>query len=965
MKHLKKLSVVLLLTALFSVTFTSCIDDEVSPAVEAIYAAQADLITAQVAVQNAEAAKLEAEAAYELALAAMANADAAFTLQEVEELRIENANAQLDLDLATAEFNITMVDLLAQLDEAGAQVALDYALKYRAYANAANDLLIDKADAVYDLALAQAQADANYPLYAVEGLEMQVANAEYQVGIEQAKIDALQALIDDPNSLPAQVTAWEAERADLAITRDLKQAELDAKTAERDNLIAGSNGEDAVRDAFVLEYEGYVADSLAMSNAIKAYQDDIDDWSAALATYAVDLANAETAVDNAINAYDDAWTALGLTDGADTDIFIANYFMVDANGGAIAIGAAKYSPATNSQEEYVNARIDVLDATAELAAYQADFDALVSTYNTAANNLNAAQIAFDSANYAGDLTTAQAAVTTSLAVGGDYNNAKKAYVDAKTAFEADPSGSVTTDGDGNHSNAFFPASPNDFDLGNTGIHTDMSPLTYMRVATWKETTLGSGNYVPASFYPTKYNTADLAVEAAALIADAGNTIATNADIWLWEDAAATMPINDIDANVIYADSQFLLGPDAIKADTEDIAVFVNVESDDSSVSKLFTFNVATNMLGTNNFSARPFFTSGTGTVGDPYTFNATLTFGDTDAGYDNTWDGNTSNPQTDNTLTAEAALWNLKLAEFIAQNNFDLGDDLLAAAQDAFDYQKELFDNGVANLAILQGDLDDATTAEADAQTTVDNAWLELGVEYILPTTYTGQLPKYWVVDATHSAANFDIDPTSEDGAGALTLNAVAYNSTVALLKLEDCDEVCLQGKIDVAQHEIDLIQPSLDFRLAKIAEMQAQYDIYMATYIPGSSVNYANLDADLKVEYDTLSFEIFELRQELYALDAQYDYLSDMILFGGDNLSDVAGQLGSALTLASGDYQLALDDLETAENALAAAKASVDYDAEYLVYLQAEVDVLQQRYDNAKALADKYKALMDAALAS
>ena len=70
MKNLKKLSVVFMLTALFSTSFTSCIDNEVDPIVETIYAAQADLIAAQAAVQNAEAALRLARAA-----AAQAQAD--------------------------------------------------------------------------------------------------------------------------------------------------------------------------------------------------------------------------------------------------------------------------------------------------------------------------------------------------------------------------------------------------------------------------------------------------------------------------------------------------------------------------------------------------------------------------------------------------------------------------------------------------------------------------------------------------------------------------------------------------------------------------------------------------------------------------------------------------------------------------------------------------------------------------
>ncbi|MFK5958985.1 MAG: hypothetical protein QM495_08975, partial [Lutibacter sp.] len=69
MRNLKKLSLALMLTTLFSISFTSCIDTNVDPAVEAIYAAQADLIAAQTAVQNAEADYLTAQAAAEQAQA--------------------------------------------------------------------------------------------------------------------------------------------------------------------------------------------------------------------------------------------------------------------------------------------------------------------------------------------------------------------------------------------------------------------------------------------------------------------------------------------------------------------------------------------------------------------------------------------------------------------------------------------------------------------------------------------------------------------------------------------------------------------------------------------------------------------------------------------------------------------------------------------------------------------------------
>lgn len=920
-----------MMTTLFSVTFTSCIDNEVSPLVEAIYGAQADLIAAQAAVQNAEATKLEAEAAHELALAAFENANAAYTLEEVEELRIANAKAQLELDEAQAEFNITMVGLLAELEEAGAQIALDYAIKYRTYANAATNLLDDKADAVYDLAEAQAQLNSSAPLFALEGLQMQVANAKLQVELEQAKIAELQALIDDPTSLPAQVTAWQAELDELEIAIDAKQAEIEAKYAERDNLIAGWDGVDDVRDNFVQEYDDQAQKVIDLSADIEVQQDIVDAKTLALATYAADLTAAGTALTAAELAYNNAWTALGKKDSQGVDVVYPNYFTWSAKTSApeaIAAGATKYATPANLQQVYVNARIDVLDATADLAAYQADFDDLTLSYNNAADALSAAQAAFDAQDYVGASTAANLALSTYQT--GGFAAAQLLYTTTLAAWDANKNGTVYTD-----------TAVDSWDLGKVGVHTDDDNLdtpygvtgaanttqTYYRVATWSQPIPGS--YVPATFAATAYTAATLASYKAALeVANGANTIQFVDDV--------TVAINAAD----YADTQL-----AETADGKNI-YFVEVEADDThndpilnngNGGNLDTFNNATNALGTEI----------------------------TDAFYTGT---TTRIYATDNMSgTAYATLWNLQKAASEAAWNVVIGDDVLVAAQDAFDYQQELFDNGVANLALLADDLTVATGAQTAAKKAVDNAWATLGTEYT--AGLAGDLPKWWVaktgyvIDAT---SGYDSDYTAPLVSNTLTLNAVVYNAEIAKANLVACNAVCLQDAIDTAQHEIDLIQPSLDLAIALVAQMQAQYDIYMETYIPGSSIDYDNLDADLKVLYDTLSFEIFKLNQELNALDAEYDAIDDILdNINDDNLSDISLQIATALTSITGDYQEALLALEAAETALATAMADSADDAAYIAYLQSKVDVLEQRYQNALALAAKYKALMEAALAS
>jgi hypothetical protein len=716
MKHLKKLSVVLMMTTLFSVSFTSCIDNEVSPVVEAIYEAQADLIAAQTAVQNAEAAYKLAEAEYKLALAASENADAAYTMEQVAQLKISNDEALLVYQENQALLNIELAKLALQLDEVGANVALGYALNYRTYANAANALLNEKADEQYNLTEAQALINSNLPLYIQTKLETVVENAKFQIELHEAEIAILQALLDDPNSLPAQKTAWENRKAELLNLVAAKEAAVDMKKEEAYNIVAGWDGEDDVRDDFITLFEKYkdqADDTFTGANnwakQIKDLQATIDAAQDAIDDYATALTNAQTAIDDAQTDVDNAETALGM------DVAYSGYYTEDADGDPIAVGGAKYATPANLQEKLVNARIALLDATDAHNTYQTDLAGITASYNAAATALQIAQAAFDGNTYAADLDAAQDIVDDAQQA---FDDAQQAYQDAKVAFEANPTGSVNADGLDVHADTQIGYGT--IDLGEVGIHTDLAGDTYMRVDTWKETSIGSGQYVPASFYPTKYNTSDLAVYITNIKADAVSAENTNitldSEIWIWEaTGAGAMAVNDGAGNSVDGDKHALTAGEASTADSDNLAVFVNVELDDTSVSNLYTFNVATNMLGKDDFSGRTFDIDAPTYASPNY-----LVLTDANASYDTTPDSNGESTGDQDVLTAYAVLWNAKLAEKVAQDAFDTGDDALIAAQEAFDYQKELFEQGVANLAALKATMDAADEAEDDAYEAVD-----------------------------------------------------------------------------------------------------------------------------------------------------------------------------------------------------------------------------------------------------
>jgi hypothetical protein len=928
MKNLKKLSAAFMLAALFSFSLTSCIDDSVDPVVEAIYANQANLIAAQAAVQNAEAVLLASEAEYNLALAAYElsraaenNADAAYRLEEVEKLKIANAEAQVVLEKNQAQLAIDLAELLNELNEVNALAALDYALSYRTYMFAANDLLKNTYDAQVLLAEAQYEVDfGTVSTYAQLAFENAVAVAELQVQWQLERIAALEAILADPSSLPAQVTAWEEQYEALDVLKgEFKDQEVILQ-AQIDELIQGTDDD---RDKFIEEYEEYLGDITGLEGDIKTQQDIIDDALLAIADYAAALTAAELAVTNAETAYDDKWAALGDDEDAAANAIAfgaTEYYQVDADEVAIAVGGDKYAAPANFQEVLVNARIDTFDLALVLSDLESDFEDLVEAYNDAAADLAAAQ----------DDTAEAAALAAAIIVTGNaetaFTLAETAYETAKSDFEADPDGFDEADG---------PDLAVD-DLGEIGIPGG-DAKTYMRVKTFVETSNGSNEYVPATFYAGQIDGADLAAAMAAIVADNGDAENTDVDaldeITVWEQNGDAVDGDGVAADgssgngdsSISTGETFLTSADVVDADLFQTTYFLEVETGDTSIAKQFTFNIATNMLGLNDFSDRA------------YT-EAALVAGDADAGYDSAWDGDTGNAIAEDTLTAYAVLWNAQRAQSLAQDAVDNFAAALTAAEEAFAYWKGLFDTGVAQIATATTNSGNADDAELDAYEDVDAAWVALGAEIA-----EGIL-------------------TDTPATAPLTLNEAVYNAEIALDILANCDADCLQESIDDAQHEIDLIQPSLDALEIIVAGMEAQYDIYMDTFIDG------DLDSDLAAEVIALQYELLQLKLEKDLIIAERDFVKQILdnIEDTDNLADIRWELEQAYEDTGWNTLTgAMEDLETAEDALATFMSEAQNAQLWLDYLQAEVDRYQQRYENALALAAEYLALMNAALDS
>jgi chromosome segregation ATPase len=138
---------------------------------------------------------------------------------------------------------------------------------------------------------------------------------------------------------------------------------------------------------------------------------------------------------------------------------------------------------------------------------------------------------------------------------------------------------------------------------------------------------------------------------------------------------------------------------------------------------------------------------------------------------------------------------------------------------------------------------------------------------------------------------------------------------------------------------------------------LQAEYDAYDAN-TGYSSTYYADLHVQLIAAWQVQ----WELDQQKAALDNEVELVDDLIAaYTADDLETLAGKLADL----QDDLADATLAIEVAEQALASAQANADADVAYIAYLEAKIATLTARYENAMAIAAKYKALMDAALAS
>ena len=571
MKNLKKLSVVFMIATLFSASFTSCIDNEVSPVVEAIYEAQADLIAAQAAVQQAEAALLEAQAAAEQAQAALLTAqaaqvnaitagiiadnayEAAVREQELRALIAETdlavAEAQLALDLAQAQFDLEMQELMAELEAAGVQLATQYAFQYRDAMNWANMLmgqLLDKqAELAHANLMLKSTVDGNISWeFYLQMLANDLAAMQANLAERNATQAEVEALIADGGTVETQfLEALRAERDELeAMIVPIQQQRTELRLMIDEKYTEWFANNEVIAD--YMESEGKFNAAEAQRDALvaanEALQADIDMWQEWLDNYDTTEAALQAAVDAAQAAYDAAVAAEALAE-ADSDA------ADDAYDDAVDAADAADLALSNLEGEiallYASLQTAITDLATEQAAFDAGIGAVATALTNAQNAVTAAELALGTP---ADMTLGTA--------WGDYNY-------WKGVFEGDPTGDTWFDGTDTAAN------PWPFETPLVGDHSDAIATSYVKVLTWAPAPSNVNRRVPATWETTTI---------AELPTPVGLQVIVDYNARVFAGAEGISEANSLDANRIY---------------------YLEVEADDTATSNEDLLNAAVAALG--------------------------------------------------------------------------------------------------------------------------------------------------------------------------------------------------------------------------------------------------------------------------------------------------------------------------------------------------------------------------------
>ena len=506
MKKMKTLALLFLAVIISSTGLTSCIDEEIDPAVAAIYQNQALLLSSQASLNDAKAtyqiALANLQDAYAAAALSAAADDSAESAQDVlsqaamtqiqvaaaaqslsedeEYLSLQIAlnaiyleEALAELELAQLEWEADMVSLQAAIDDAYVSLASGYFNSYMSAKNAAiiqeGLAMMKQSDIEVAQLLIQTAGNVTWEYYLAQQQDI-LTGLQADLASQEAAAATLASVIADPStsaslsselqvSLEENNAAYEALEVDMAVLEseiiplveamegmgDIEGTYHDAE----DDLDEVQEFVEDIEEAIVSLEEDVAEAELALADNptyLTGLQADIDTAEAAVVTAGVDGdAAVAAAVDATVVAVDAAEAA------ADAAVDAAQTAADAADAAADAADDVADAAVVTANAAVVTAA----DALSERDARQTEWDA----QETAVNNAASALVTATNAAAANDGAAVELLVLTAEIAA--QASAVVEYDLARSLFDADPTGTTYTqdyagaDGElGDHSDTF-------------------------------------------------------------------------------------------------------------------------------------------------------------------------------------------------------------------------------------------------------------------------------------------------------------------------------------------------------------------------------------------------------------------------------------------------------------------------------------------------------------------------------
>jgi hypothetical protein len=517
-KSLLTLLAAILIGSSFTSCIENTVPDEVTAIYDGqanLLAAQAALLAAEAANAQADAALATAMTAYQASLteaqsianayaqannaillaqaeaalqATIAQTAADIALQEAELAALIAAN-DIANDVAIAELEamlsanaVTLAENQAALEVLAAQTAVQVAQLEAQLDATLAAAIADAANAANALVLAQAQFDAQVRAMQDQMTQMDDAefnrylnlyqNAYFMLNTAQtnelnkrveiiAKVREM-AVIEENAAmfiagLEADLTAANADRADLVVAKAELEASIAAGTTVGDNEATRAAlqeeidaNELAISDLLILQ-EAQMADKAVVDAALAELQDEIDDLATlnlAHFTAVQDLNGLNSDLDNNLHAIDDGNADIATLETINADFDAARAALVtaiaDAEADVVAAEAA-LAAAETAEGAADTADSSAADALATANAALNAANAELTRLSVDVLGTNQEQIV-DAADLLEDLLSQEAGLNTAVTNANDAVDAALIeYNAAKALFDADPSGTEVTD----------------------------------------------------------------------------------------------------------------------------------------------------------------------------------------------------------------------------------------------------------------------------------------------------------------------------------------------------------------------------------------------------------------------------------------------------------------------------------------------------------------------------------------